>query len=104
MNEAKKPIGLDMVEGEAQAKSRQSVDYVLSVKATETLVAKAEKLGGFSVRVVAVAGDPYRVISSREHGKVIKRLNLEVPEDKVIISAVNTGNRKTPTNLSDLYK
>jgi hypothetical protein len=98
----KTPVLLDMRQGTIG--SVEAVQTVIDAEQAQRLQAVASELGGFSVGILANAGDPYKTIYETDEGKVVTSTTMQVSEGKVIVSMQNTANPNTPANLSPLWQ
>jgi len=80
---------------------RTAVDTLMSLERARKIQAAAMQLGGYSVDIVAAAGDPYKVVYD-EAGIETTTAAMIVPDDKVIMSMRNTANPNAPTDISGL--
>lgn len=98
----KQPIVVDITR-ESKGNMPPGVQSLVDREKVEKLQAVAERLGGFSISVVAEGGDPYQTIFRTDTQRRVLSDVQDVPEGKVIVSIRNTAQPKTPADLSRLY-
>ena len=74
---------------------------IVSAERFAQVLVTAYRIGGFSVGIVASAGETYEYVQER-NGETLVR-EAQIAEGDVMMAVSNTEETREPTELSDLY-
>jgi len=83
-------------------RDRTEIRTLADTAIAEQYMLAAKRLGGYTVSVLAEAGDTYTVLHEEDYR--VRAAEYKVPEGKVIVEMQNTADPNNPSNMSGLYK